>query len=664
MPRPPAGDRVRLLFTPGARLGWTFRDRHALIPPYREPPPDPDLIRQQTAAQAASAGRSYQFARKWVARPSLMLAVVLAVLAGCAKAINPAARAGDIVLTALVLCGPGLAWTGWQWRRRYQAGTVNPARVYELARQEYGQRASWHQQSELARLDGLPEWGSAEPPARRTDVFGGTLAGWRSLLAVHGASLLAQQPLLVADLSGQYAAADLAGLARAAGVPSAEYLLPRDLDRSGLLTRLAPGQLAAALAEAIHAGTPGSRADRAIDVRVLEHMCTALRAGGITPARLAAAAEVALGYPGSSLLTSDEAATIRGSLLGDGYRNQVSANLIRLDAFLSGLGRYAGTGQAAAAAPAWCTFWLSTPGAGSAHTELLDALIIQWLTVQVSASTAATPAVIIAAADHITRDHLERLAAACEHRGVHLTLLFRHLRDDATALIGGGNTAFMRLGNHHEAEQAASFIGRHHTFVLSGFTATLGGNQSRTGSSSYSYGTGESRGSSVTSNWADDHLFDPTASGSRTRSRDRSTSQNWSNSVSREHGTNWSDATSMQRTYEYQVEPSVLQHLPDHALLLASQGHSTDVHLQAVESSSAIINLPHVSTRPLSSLDLDMRAAELPPTMNQADRPQLAPRRHQPQWPPMSGESTDAQWQSRRQTPWPQPHQQPPEHHD
>jgi hypothetical protein len=590
-----------------------------------------------------------------------MLAVVLA---GWAKAINPAAHAGDILLTMLVLCGPGLAWTGWPWHRRYQAGTVNPARLHELARQEYGQRASRHQQSELARLDGLPEWGSAEPPARRTDVFGGTLVGWRSLLAVHGASILAQQPLLVADLSGQYAAADLAGLARAAGVPSAEYLLPRDLDRSGLLTRLAPGQLASALAEAIHAGTPGSRADRAIDVRVLEHMCTALRAGGITPARLAAAAEVALGHPESSLLTSEEAALIRGSLLGEGYRSQISANLIRLDAFLSGLGRYTGTGQAAPANPAWCTFWLNTPGADSAHAELLDALIIQWLTVQVSGSAATTPAVIIASADHITRDHLERLAAACEHRGVHLTLLFRHMRDDATAMIGGGTTAFMRLGNHQEAEQAASFLGHHHKFVLSGFTATLGGSQSRTDSSSYGYGAGESRGSSVSSNWADDHLFDPTASGSRTRSRDHSTSENWSNSVAHEQGKNWSDAASIQRVYEYRVEPSVLQHLPDHALLLANQGQSAGVNLQVVESSPAIINLPHVSTRPLSSLDIRMSPAGPPPAMNQADRPQLAPRHYQPQWPPMAGNPADAQWLPRRRQPWPQSHQQPPEHHD
>ena len=47
---------------------------------------------------------------------------------------------------------------------------------------------------------------------------------------------------------------------------------------------------------------------------------------------------------------------------------------------------------------------------------------------------------------------------------------FRHLRDDATAPTGGAAaTAFMRLGNHREAAQAASFIGRHHSFTISGW---------------------------------------------------------------------------------------------------------------------------------------------------------------------------------------------------
>ncbi|HXL91143.1 MAG TPA: hypothetical protein VN969_19540 [Streptosporangiaceae bacterium] len=108
-----------------------------------------------------------------------------------------------------------MTWTLWRLQQRSIALAVNPAQLYETARQQRDQRAAWHQHAELQRLSGMPEWRSAEPPALRTDIFGGTLTGWRSLLTVHGASLLAQQPLLVADLSGQDAAAGLAGLALA-----------------------------------------------------------------------------------------------------------------------------------------------------------------------------------------------------------------------------------------------------------------------------------------------------------------------------------------------------------------------------------------------------------------------------------------------------------------
>jgi hypothetical protein len=45
--------------------------------------------------------------------------------------------------------------------------------------------------------------------------------------------------------------------------------------------------------------------------------------------------------------------------------------------------------------------------------------------VQVASHPATAPAVIIVAADQIARPHLERLADACDHRGVPVTLLFR-----------------------------------------------------------------------------------------------------------------------------------------------------------------------------------------------------------------------------------------------
>ena len=81
--------------------------------------------------------------------------------------------------------------------------------------------------------------------------------------------------------------------------------MPLDLGRSGLLAQLPPAQLANAIAEAVHgggAGGPGggpgtatSRADRALDVRVLQQLAGVLAGRGVTPRRLAAAVRCALG---------------------------------------------------------------------------------------------------------------------------------------------------------------------------------------------------------------------------------------------------------------------------------------------------------------------------------------------------------------------------------
>jgi hypothetical protein len=617
-----------LLFTPGARLGWTFRDRRSLVAPYSEPPPDPDAIRQDTAARLTAAQVSWQRARKWAARPSLMVAVGLVVLAGCAHAVNPAAPYGTTFLTALVLAGPGLGWSAWKYAQLSQAKAVSPDQQYQAAHEQWAMRSAGYEQAELARLEQIPEWGSAPSPARRTDVFGGTLPGWRSLLTVHGASIMASQPLLVADLSGQYVAGDLAGLSREVGVQVAEYLLPRDLDRCGLLAGLTARQLAAAIAEAIHAGPPGkARTDRAVDARLLEQLADAIAPGGVTPARLAAAAQAALGrdYP-PGLLTKQEADMICGPLFGEDFKTHIGANLLRLDAFLAPLADYTGTGPPTTAPPpSWCTILAAEPAARSARSELIAALVIQWLTVQVTISAGHLPAVVIAAADEITRPHLERLADACERRGVPLTLLFRHLRDDAVTVIGGGATAFMRLGNHQEAEQAASFIGRHHKFMLSSWTVTRGGEHTTTRGTSETWGNSQSRGYSSTRGWAEDHLGSRTASGGHTRSREYGRSYGYGTEQSEADGTNWSDATSTQRVYEYSVEPAVLQNLPDDALLLTARPAGGS--LLPVECHPSIITLTHVSARPFDAIP------EQQPGRPGPGWPQITPRQYQPRWP-------------------------------
>jgi hypothetical protein len=576
--------------------------------PFPEPEPDPERARERVAARAAAAQARYARARRWLVKPSLAAGLTLGLLAGYEAGRHHAAAAAVIGVVALAAAGSGLGYTARTWWRQRQAGAAEPEQEYRRAREAWRQRAGAYQQAELARLGPVAAWSSAEPPTRRTDVFGGSLAGWQALLTVHGTSLLAGRPLLVVDLSGQLASGQLTAAAQAARVPGAWYALPGGLNRSGLLTRLSAAQFADALTEAIHAGAAGgahgTRTDRAVDVRIIEQLGAAL-GGRVSPARLAAAVAAALGHPvPPGLLSPREQALITGGLFPAGYQQQIIANLVRLDAFLSDLARYTGYAPVLAPppAPAWYTCLALDPAARSARGEMLTALAVQWLTVQVTASPSTTPAVIVAGADEIARPHLERLAGACEQRRVPLTFLFRHLREDSLALLGGGTAAFMRLGHHAEAEQAASYLGRQHTFVLSQHTATWGSNESLTRSDGYSHGDG----GSTSVSFADFSL------GPGSRSGGRSTSRNWTAGSSVSDGTSWSDAASLQRVYEYAVEPAVLQNLPDHALLLAARGPDGR-SLRAVECDPAISALAAIPRpRPGPRIPAQRGPAELP----------------------------------------------------
>ena len=618
-----------LLFTPGPRLGWTFHDRHQLISRYGEREPDPQLTTRRVEARLARAERATRFSLRWVARPCLPLAVALYALGALAREVTHRPHPGGLAALPVMLAVAGAGWPAWCLVRLLRARAADPARVHQAAVRRWRQRADEHEQAELARLAGVPEWDTACSPALRTDVYGGTLGGWQALLAVHGASILAERPLLIADLSGQLANGHLTDLTRRHGIHTAVHLLPDALSASGILAGLTPAQFAGALAEAIHAGrTPDAagRAERALDVRVIEQVTAAL-GGDLTPARLAAAIQAALGQPiPGGLLAPAEAELIAGDLFGDAYRTQIGPSLARLDAFVSDLARNAGPWAPQPARPAWYTCLTLGPAARSAHTELLTALIIQWLTVAVTRGSATAPAVIIAGADEITRDHLEALANACEWRGVPLTLLFRHLRDDATELIGGAAaTAFMRIGNHHEAEQAASFIGRHHKFAFSGWTATNGGEHSTSAAMSYSHGSSQSHGSSASRGWNGEGWWDRTASGGHTRSRDHGHSQEWSQSDAETDGTSWSTARNIQRVYEYTVEPAVLQNLPANALLLPAPG--TVAHgLLAIECDPQIITLPGAAP----ALATPDEPASTLPADEPAGRPEPDPARQPP----------------------------------
>jgi hypothetical protein len=575
-----------LLFSPGPRLGWVFRDRRELAVPYPVPPPDRRAVEARTAGRVAAADRALSRAWRWAGKPSIGVALVLMVVVGGAKAVTGSYDLlvfGPVTATA---CLPGLGYTWWRWRRRAQSRHAAPEREYQQARAEWDVRAADHAAAEEDRIAAEPQWRSLVSPTGRTDVFGGTLAGWHGLLTVHGASLLAERPVLVADLSGQRCVQVLMATARREGVPVTGYRMPRDLGRSGLLAQLPAEQFVTAIAEAVHAagagGGPGmaaSRADRALDVRVLQQLAGVLAGRGVTPRRLAAAVRCALGgtsMAGSSgqgersaheLLGGDEADIIAGDLFPVAYRQQVVGSLVRLDAVLAELASYAVDGRPDR--PGWLTCLVLDPAARSAAGEVLTSLIIQWLTVQVAAAPATrrtrpVPAVIIAGADEVPRAHAERLSDACEMRAVPLTLLFRHLRDDAASLLGGGTAAFMRLGNHAEAAQAANYLGRRHTFVMSSFTVTRGGSRTATLGTSDSRGTGTNSSHSRAGGWPG-----PLDAGQTTTGTSSSRTQGTSWSAA--DGTSWSDSAGRQRVYEFAVEPTVLQGLPDNALLVAER---------------------------------------------------------------------------------------------
>jgi hypothetical protein len=583
--------------------------------------------RHAAPRHAESSWAAYLKARAYVGVPSV-IALVAIVIAGAAQATarNRAAPWAAIVL-AIILVVAGIVLTAWlrAQARRAAAPAMLADGGYQQALAAWQQQARDWEQNQAGQHDDEPRWVSAGLPdgCLRADVFGGRLAGWQALLTTHGTSLLAAQPLLVLDLTSEIACQELAQTAAAAGVPSASWLLPSQIAAAGMLSTLTPAQLATALAEAIHADSASSaanRADRALDARVLEQLTEAL-GGDVTPARLAAAARAALGQTAGPAkpLSAAEQAHIAAQLFPAAYRRQIEPALARLEAFLTDLARHASPADSEPASavqsapagqpgladrrPAYLTCLALEPSARTARTETLAALAIQWLTVQITASHEPAPAVIIAGADEITRGHLERLADACERRGVPLTLLFRHLREAGLAMLGGGATAFMRLGNHAEAEQAASYIGRQHTFVLSQLTATQGGSRTTTSTISQAQATSDTISVGWQTGWntTSTGLLAGESSHGRstgeTRSAARSVSRTWSDALAWAQGTNWTAAGTSQRVYEYTVEPTILQHLPDQALLLVTSTPQGPA-LQAIECDPAIITLPGAAAIP------------------------------------------------------------------
>ncbi|MGE5289902.1 MAG: hypothetical protein ACM3ML_22490 [Micromonosporaceae bacterium] len=613
------------LFAPGQRLGWIFRDRRQFATPFSEPPPmrlpvPPHLIAEREAAQ-----QRFRRTRLTAILVGAGLLAFFGLVAGCAAAFPGTVNAGGILLAAVFLCVPGavaavvMAGRSSAASRAVEQAERDLAVGYQRQAMAWTERKAAHERAEQARVDALAEWGAARTPAgtRRIDVFGGTLHGWEAFLTVYGTSVLAERPVLVADFSRELICRELALISRAAGAPVDVQVLPAQLAESSVLAGLLPEQLAAALVESMHPDDAAStRAQRSIDGRILGAVCAALGEPA-SIARVAAALRVLMGEKDQSgLLTADERTRIADGLFTPEYLRQVHPDLVRIESHVHPL---ANLGSAHASPsdpaqsrdPAYLTCIALQPGATSVQDELLADIAVQWITHRVAGASAQAPAVIIAGADEIARRHLERLSDACERRNVLLTLLFRHVRDASADLLGGGAAGFMRLGNPEEAARAAAFIGREHKFVLSQVTASVGGSETHTAEVSESPDETDTINPGTGAGWLKGlgaaglaglggaaGLALLRGAGGAAGGK-RATGRTWSAAYARATETNWSEAQAAQRVYEYAVEPTTLQHLPDYAMLLVTSRRGGGHSVAAVECNPEIVTLPRVSTDPL-----------------------------------------------------------------
>ncbi|SNT45725.1 hypothetical protein SAMN05421812_106281 [Asanoa hainanensis] len=599
----PASGPLSLLAVPGERLGWIFNDRGLYRRRFLESPP------QLGAVPARMVERVERWEKGRGKRSLIPIAVgagLGAIVILCAVGVWTLTTSGWIAMTIIALfltaVGGVVALLAnlplFLSRRALQLARHKVEADYAQASTDWERRRQEYDRAQHEAVDQMVEWGAAAPAEgdRRVDIVGGTTYGWEAVLTVYGGSLLATRgSMLLVDFTGAALCGELIQLATTTGRSVKVSQFPRELASIDLVSGLTTDELVDCLVEAIHGDTStADRAERSQDSLLLREICEVL-APDLSMARLLAALRVHNGRP--STLTTAE----RDRLL-ELQPAESHQRLRRIESFVSPL---ATLGTDPRTDPADLTCLVADADSGSAQQELFKDLLVRWLASQVRHEKVGS--IVLVGADGVNHRAVERLSTLCERRGTRLVLFFAHLREEALQTIGGGEVALMRLGNHREASQAAEFVGKGHRFVISRLTRTLGGSETHTVSDTEGEAVSEGGSTSRTQFYRGIVWTD---------SKDWGTTRNWSRTVAQADGTNWSDAESLQRVYEYAVEPRVLQDLPDYALLLV-KGIGRGSVVQAVEVDPALVTLPRLSMEPLDLPPLPDPAEALFPAIRQ-----------------------------------------------
>jgi len=498
----------------GLHLGWIpnepgLRPRQFGRPAPAEPAPDPAKV---AALQAALHARGL-----W-SRLLVAIGLFSFVLFGFLSAVARITWGWGVAAGLALCCWLPVVLLGLNRRRadkRLRAETERQAGLHatELAEYEHG-KARWAE-SEAERIATAPRWlqVAAHDDVSRLDVFGGTGHGRQNMVTGLGWELLEQRAVIVLDLTQDRVAGGLLTAAARAGISFQDYELPADLGETPLLAGLRGEQIASLIVEVVHADDAGATAaGRATDLMILRKIVGVL-GGDVSMRRLHAALTELLGdatassgpAPASDSLTGGERASL-GALFGDGFRQQVTGNLVRLAAVVepltalaAGAGPDSGTHPRQ---PARLTCLSLAEGPRDVAADLTAALIVQWVTRAVAAAddSGIRPAIILAGADEQSTRHLGRLTAVCERYDIPLVRTFSRLTEESARHLDTRHTAFMRLATRPEALRAAEHIGLERRFVAGRFShrQSVSRSRTRTTSDSVTHTTGRTEGEATT----------------------------------------------------------------------------------------------------------------------------------------------------------------------
>ncbi|MEV5557945.1 hypothetical protein AB0L44_30185 [Nonomuraea wenchangensis] len=353
------------------------------------------------------------------------------------------------------------------------------------AQEEHARRYREWQESK-DRHDRQLSWYAVAVPDEidRIDVAGGTLPGWSALITLLGATrLYSGGHLTVLDLSEGAIAKDLIELARKGGDDPLVWVLPVDLPKLDLGATLKPEAFADVLAHVVsvseeHRTTRDLSFDNAILERVLEVLGENATISQVTAA-LRALAQV--GDPRDDLrfglLTATQLERI-GTLFGRGVSDRVVIE--RAWALESQLRKLETLGtEAVRLPPARLRVVSMDRQAGVFGNRVLGTYVATALTHILRQSPASDRpwyhTIIVAGADKLRGDVLDRLMDACETSRTGLVLTYRSLTPTVRERLGRGHAAvaFMRLGNAEDARVASEHVGTEHRLELAQLTETI-----------------------------------------------------------------------------------------------------------------------------------------------------------------------------------------------